>query len=216
MGLSENESLHLFRKFCKGDHRFNNHLIAHHDLPAKKSGLMHIIFIHNVNLISFIKDLDVQFSISTMEPPILNKTYIGVLYAKNQEDVDGLSILVNPNESFTTAFFSVYRDLIMARKFLEWISNGDIKAETNYDDFTNLYRSEYNIFIDGLAKDLEAHFAEWLNSEGLSIEAKEWLDREIEYSTMDINDVPLDVKNHMKYQIDILYEVIPKLAYLYK
>jgi hypothetical protein len=213
-GLYANEAFNVFSAFCKTDQRFSDHLAPHHDLPVRKYGLRHSVFLHNVILINFFnRNFNVGISIVTMEPPIKHKTHIGVAEFQNEEKIADLIILVNPEEDFVSAFFSIQRELILGRKFLERIRGGDIDIQTSLEEFEEYFKTDYKLTLESINKDFDMHIKEWITSEGLFEEANKWIKNEIKNITKSDDETPADVKKQLKNQIEILYEIIPQIVY---
>ena len=215
-GLHANEALQIFREFCKNDHRFSVHLAPHHDLPTKRYGLRHSVFLHHVILISYFRDFNVGISIAAMDPQIKYKTHISISGFQNEAKIADLIILVNPEEDFVSAFFSIQRELILGRKFLERIQVGDVNTQTSLEEFAELFKKDYKITIENIKNDFQEYFKEWIATEGLLNDADEWLKSEIENISKKNDELPIEWKKQFEHQIDILYEIIPQVVYLNK
>lgn len=203
--LQAREPHQILTKFAKNDLRFKKHLLPNEKIPSQKNDLRHSVFLHQVILISFFRDLNVEISISTMNHPYENNTHIkgGELFGDNS--IAHVIISVNPEEDFVTSFFLLEKNLIIARRFFERIQAGEISLKTSKENFTKFLINENQTVMKIIKKEFDDSYKNWLINEELEEDALKWIDAEMQ-----------NCEKKLEHQINILYEMIPQIIYLGK
>jgi hypothetical protein len=200
-GLRASENGLHFKQFCTADPRFKEHLIVREGLSKTNNSLRNKAFTYLVGLIPFVKELGGNLTIQKGGANQADDTFLSIEADLNGRNIPNLVVNVNPKGSFASAYFSIYRELVLAREFLKWIRDGEITATMSNNEFAEIYRAEHKNLVNSLQKDFDLHFGEWVKAEGISTDVKIWQKNEL----AEVSEKGVEIPKSVKHRIDLLF-----------